>query len=112
MPHDVKCPFCTEIYHETTEHYTEKTNANGSMLIMKKKWRDRGWSDDFSSEPSLGFAVLVCPGCQNQLAPNVKLTVIKKSFTAACGKEFPKEINLKRHEKQCGKCKELSKKAA
>jgi hypothetical protein len=63
--YDISCPMCCGTFHETTEHYTNKTMANGSMLTALQHIRDAGWST-FPEYDSTDAADLVCPSCGAQ----------------------------------------------
>lgn len=70
----VKCPGCTQSFHETTDKYNPDTMANPSMLKLKQKYISWGW-EDVPMDATAGFGCLECPECGYPLAPEGKLVV-------------------------------------
>lgn len=59
---EVKCPSCGGVFHEVNEHYDPDQVAHGGMFVLKKKYREYGWST-FPADAALRFADLECPWC-------------------------------------------------
>ena len=63
---DVLCPHCNGIFLETTEHFTDKTPANGSMFKAVQSVVDAGWSV-FPLYDSTEYDDIICPSCEGTL---------------------------------------------
>ena len=63
---DVLCPHCNGVFLETTEHFTDKTPANGSMFKAVQHIVDAGWSV-FPLYDSTEYDDIVCPSCGGTL---------------------------------------------
>jgi hypothetical protein len=75
----VQCPGCKKVFHETTEKYDPDVRPNGAMVRLLEPWKGWGWAA-FDAEGEAVSTTLcsemICPGCQAQLAPSGRLTVI------------------------------------
>ena len=74
MPLDVICPGCGESYHETTKSFNPDIEANAGMIRLKEPWKSWGWTEP-PPDPTAGYGLLECPGCEAQLAPSGHLKV-------------------------------------
>lgn len=67
MSLDVLCPTCGLSFHETTDKYNPNCATNGSMLKLKDKYIDFGWSD-FGHDVTVIFDQLTCANCGSPMA--------------------------------------------
>jgi len=82
---DVKCPFCKQIYLQTTDQYDPNIKAHGAMVMLKypwKKWRwppfGDGLSENQACKKSRSHFSMFCTGCGAGLCRSGKLLVMER----------------------------------
>ena len=70
----VECPNCGGIFHRTTSQYRRNEFAHPGMLTLLDSFANLGWEQP-PPDPSAGYGVLKCPGCEHSLAPSGYLTI-------------------------------------
>jgi hypothetical protein len=62
--YEVVCPNCRDVFHETTEFFTEEKPANGTMFRLLRPFGPLGanWSS-FPNDADVVCEALECPGC-------------------------------------------------
>lgn len=64
----VRCPFCREIYLETTEAFDPTRTANGPMFRLTEKYGPNGYNwTVFPPDEWIIQDALECPGCMNPI---------------------------------------------
>ena len=77
---DVICPMCAESYLETTNKFDPTIDANAGMLKLKQAYTGEAgnqWTGP-PPDPTAGYGMLECPGCEAPLAPSGYLIVKDK----------------------------------
>jgi hypothetical protein len=94
----VQCPGCKKVFHETTEKYDPDVRPNGAMVRLLEPWKGWGWAA-FDAEGEAVSTTLcsemICPGCQAQLAPSGRLTVIQMPPDSTKQEESPLQEDAK-----------------
>lgn len=81
---DVICPMCAESYLETTNKFTPKKFANAGMLRLKKQYTAEGGGNQWTGpppDPTAGYGMLECPGCEAPLASEGYLKIGERKAT-------------------------------
>jgi DNA-directed RNA polymerase subunit RPC12/RpoP len=73
----VECPNCKGIFFSITRQFRKHKAAHPDMVQMLRRYRNYGWEEP-PRDVSAGFGCLECPQCGFALAPNGRLTVVKK----------------------------------
>lgn len=64
----VRCPFCREIYLETTEAFDPGRTANGPMFRLTEQYGPNGYNwSVFPPDEWIIQDALECPGCMNPI---------------------------------------------
>ena len=64
----VRCPFCREIYLETTEAFDPNRTANGPMFRLTEQYGPNGYNwSVFPPDEWIIQDALECPGCLNPI---------------------------------------------
>jgi len=111
---DVICPMCAESYLETTNKFKPTIDANAGMLTLKQAYTGEAgnqWTGP-PPDPTAGYGMLECPGCEAPLAPSGYLIVVdekgelikmgkdqepKELVCPHCQREFKKKAHLGSH---------------
>ena len=92
----VKCPFCGQIYYETSDRYDPDKPLKGYMVKLINKG-DYPKFFGIDLENDVPPNMMLCIGCGCSIAPEGKLILVNELICPVCGKQCKTKLGLVSH---------------